>query len=104
MMGDEFEWDDAKAARNKRDHKVSFETARAVFDDPNAIWFLDEYHGTDEERFLTVGMSGSGLLFVVHTQRNDRIRIISARSADYHEERRYNDGHRARFRRRPGND
>ena len=75
-----FEWDPKKAVRNKRKHNVTFHEAATVFSDPLAITFMDPDHSTDEERFLTFGLSKFNRLLVVsHTDRDHRIRIISAR-------------------------
>jgi uncharacterized DUF497 family protein len=89
MKDAEFEWDDAKAARNWRKHGVSFEMAREVFKDPFAIEWTDDRHGDTEERFVTIGMVEGRLLFVASTLRVERIRIISAREAEPNERRRY---------------
>lgn len=86
----QFEWDKAKAANNIHKHGVSFDEAATVFDDPEFITFVDEEHSTEEERYITVGLSKSrGLLMVAHTQRGGRIRIISARKATKNEEQFY---------------
>lgn len=86
----EFEWDDAKAAANLRLHGVSFEFARAVFKDPFAIEFLDDREDYGEERFLLIGMAQrAALLFVAYTEREGRIRIISARRATRREQEEY---------------
>jgi uncharacterized protein len=77
-----FEWDDEKALRNLRMHGLSFEEARTVFEDPYSITERDEVNSDFEERFVTIGLSLiSRVLFVVHTERAERIRIISAREA-----------------------
>ena len=91
-MGTElaFEWDSDKATRNAKKHRVSFEEASTVFDDPMFITFIDEEHSVDEERYITIGLSNRGqLLIVAHTNRQGRIRIISARKATKKEERFY---------------
>ncbi len=76
----EFEWDPNKAASNVTKHKVSFREAATVFRDPLSMTFDDPDHSNDEERFITIGRSTGGrLLIVAHTDRGDRIRIISAR-------------------------
>ena len=76
----EFEWDPNKAASNVTKHKVSFREAATVFRDPLSMTFDDPDHSDDEERFITIGRSTGGrLLIVAHTDRGDRIRIISAR-------------------------
>ena len=87
MRDDDFEWDDRKAASNLRKHRVRFELARFVFDDPIAIDELDE--GEDEERFQRIGMASGRLLLVVYALRGRRNRIISARRANNHEQDKY---------------
>ena len=78
----EFEWDPEKAAANIRRRRVSFNEAATVLEDPLSTTFPDEAHSEDEMRFVTVGVSQRGrLLVVAHTERNDTIRIISARRA-----------------------
>jgi uncharacterized protein len=85
-----FEWDTEKAARNKEKHGVSFDEASTVFDDPLFIMVIDVAHSSDEERYITIGMSKDGnLLIIAHTDRNDHIRIISARKATKKEENYY---------------
>lgn len=77
-----FEWDDTKAIKNLRKHQISFDEAATIFDDPMFITFIDEEHSVDEERYITIGLSNRGrLLVVAHTERADKIRIISARKA-----------------------
>jgi uncharacterized DUF497 family protein len=86
----EFEWDAVKADANLRAHGVSFELARTVFTDPFAIELLDDRKDYGEERFVIIGMAqGRVLLFVAYTEREDRIRIISARRATQHEQDEY---------------
>jgi uncharacterized DUF497 family protein len=78
----EFEWDPAKAALNLAKQRVSFAAAATVFGDPLAITYADPDHSTEEDRFLTFGLSSEGdLLVVSHTDRGDCTRIISARRA-----------------------
>jgi uncharacterized DUF497 family protein len=84
-----FEWDDVKAARNWREHGITFEMAHEVFKDIFAIEWTDSFHDDTEERFVTVGMVESRLLFVSYTLRGKRVRIISARLAEPYERRRY---------------
>jgi uncharacterized DUF497 family protein len=79
------EWDERKNVRNRAKHRVSFETAQLVFDDPRAVSMLDRIE-ENEERWHTIGMAGGLLLLlVVHTFRggeHDEVtRIISARKA-----------------------
>ena len=83
----EFEWDKAKAEANFRRHGVSFDLAKAVFRDPFAIERLDDREEYGEKRFVIVGAAeGKALLFVAYTEREERIRIISARRATQNEQ------------------
>ena len=91
MQDDDFEWDDRKASANARKHAVTFEMARDVFKDPFAIDELDDRADFGEVRFATTGMVEGRLLFVAYTMRGERIRIISARGAEPHEQRRYHE-------------
>lgn len=91
MQDDSFEWDDKKAAANARKHAVSFDMARDVFKDPFAIDELDERSEYGEVRYVTTGMVEGRLLFVAYTMRGERIRVISARGAEPHEQRRYSE-------------
>ena len=85
-----FEWDTHKANSNLQKHEVGFEEASTIFDDPQYITFLDEEHSTEEERYITIGLSSENcLLMVAHTERNDTIRIISSRKATKNEEKFY---------------
>ncbi len=78
----EFEWDNDKAKGNHRKHKVTFDEAATVFGDYLARTFPDPDHSVDEDRFVTIGTSDRGrVLIVSHTDRENRIRIISARKA-----------------------
>lgn len=78
----EFEWHDDKARENLETHGVSFELAATAFKDPFAVERLDDRENYGEERFVIVGMTeGAVLLLVAYTERQDRIRIISARRA-----------------------
>ena len=75
-----FEWNEEKASSNLRKHGVSFDEATTIFGDPLAITFSDPMHSEGEERYLTFGHSSTGKFIVVaHTDRDDRIRLISAR-------------------------
>ena len=85
-----FEWDDAKAASNFKKHRVSFDEAVTVFGDSLAITFPDTDHKDGEYRSRTYGMSSCGrLLVVVHTERRNNVRIISARKATKYEKNIY---------------
>ena len=80
-----FEWDEEKAATNLKKHKVSFEEAKTVFYDPDALLISDPEHSAEEDRFIIMGISNkSKLLVVCHCYRENEevIRIISARKAD----------------------
>jgi hypothetical protein len=101
-----FEWDEDKNRQNLRKHDVRFETAVLVFDDPYAITQRD-YASEGEERWITVGAIGPGsILLVVHTFYEKRgeeiIRIISARAAESHERRAYEEAYEGAKARRPG--
>jgi uncharacterized DUF497 family protein len=88
-----FEWDRGKAAENLAKHGVSFEEAATIFRDPLSATGADPDHSVDEERFVTFGMSTSGrLLVVAHTDRDDTIRIISARPVTPSERSIYEEG------------
>lgn len=89
-----FEWDNNKNEINKKKHKISFEEARTVFYDENAILFDDPEHSIDEERFILLGISQAEKLCIVcHCYRNsdEVIRIISARKATSAETKTYNE-------------
>ena len=84
------EWDPAKARANRRKHGVTFEEAATVFNDPLSSTMPDPMHSESEERFVIVGQCiQQRLLIVVHTDRGDHIRIISARLANLHERKTY---------------
>ena len=85
-----FDWDPKKAATNRRKHGVSFEEARTVFFDEEAMVYDDPDHSLTEERFLILGLSRQPrALIVVHCHREEGIRLISARPATKNEERTY---------------
>ena len=85
-----FEWDSTKGRRNLTIHGVSFDEASTAFRDPLSKTITDPLHSEDEERFVLLGRSHRNrLLVVVHTERGDRIRLISARLADNRERVRY---------------
>jgi len=89
----DFEWDSAKAAANLRKHGVSFEEAVSALRDDLAATARDLGHSAAESRFITFGISAQGrLLAVSHTERGNRIRIISARSATRTERKIYEEG------------
>lgn len=84
-----FEWDEAKATENYAKHGVSFELATQVFKDPFAIERLDDREDYREARFILIGTAEGTVLTVVYTEREERIRIISARRATKHEQNDY---------------
>jgi uncharacterized DUF497 family protein len=85
-----FEWDVHKAGSNLAKHGVSFEEATTVFGDPVSITIPDPAHSQTEERFIILGRSHQGrLLVVIHTERGDNVRIISARHASRRERKDY---------------
>ena len=88
-----FEWDPGKAAENLATYGVSFEEAATVFRDILSATGADPDHSFEEERFVTFGISTGGrLLAIAHTDRNDTIRIISARPATPTERKIYEEG------------
>jgi len=85
-----FEWDPGKARRNRRKHRVSFQEAATVFGDPLAVTYLDPDHSISEQRFITIGMSTAGrVLSVAHSDRDDNMRIVSARKTTLRERKQY---------------
>jgi uncharacterized DUF497 family protein len=85
-----FEWDPKKAASNLAKHGVSFEDATTVFGDQFASTIPDPLHSEDENRFITLGLSATGnLVVVVHSERGESVRVISARLATSGERKRY---------------
>jgi uncharacterized DUF497 family protein len=93
-----FIWDENKSRQNLHKHEVRFETAVLVFDDLYAITQRDATF-EDEERWITAGAMGPGsILLVVHTfyeeQGEEVIRVISARAAEFHERKAYEEAHK----------
>jgi uncharacterized protein len=89
----EFEWDEDKAADNAKKHKVTFGEAATVFGDTLSLTFADPDHSRHEDRWITIGTSDRDrVLIVSHTDRDDRIRIISARKATRRERKVYEEG------------
>ena len=89
----DYEWDQEKAANNLEKHGVSFEEAATVFDDPLYIDFYDPDHSIEEHRYLIMGQStGSRLLIVSYTERDQVVRLISAREVTPTERRAYEEG------------
>jgi uncharacterized DUF497 family protein len=89
-----FEWDPAKSRANRRKHGVSFEEARTVFLDEDALLKPDEDHSDDEDRFILLGLSSTLRVILVcycYRQEDEVIRIISARKASLALRRQYDD-------------
>ena len=83
----QFEWDHVKARGNAKKHRVAFERAATVFQDPSALSQFDVHHSEYEDRWVTLGLDAAGIpLVVCHTFQEQgpgsaRIRIFSARKA-----------------------
>jgi len=85
-----FEWDPDKAKRNLEIHGVSFDEASTAFRDALSVTIYDPLHSEEEDRFVLIGNSHRDrLLVVVHTDRGDSIRLISARKASKIERTQY---------------
>ena len=89
-MGYTFEWNREKAEANRKKHGVTFDEASTVFGDPLAMLMSDPDHSVGEKRYLLLGMSNRRrLLVVAFAARPPRTRLISARRAERHERKRY---------------
>ncbi len=87
----EFEWSEKKNRTNVALHGISFEKAKFIFSG-FCVRYEDHRKDYGEKRQLSIGpMEEIAVIVVVHTQRHDRIRIISARSANRKERRRYHE-------------
>jgi uncharacterized DUF497 family protein len=85
-----FEWDERKNAANVKKHGISFDQAKTVFGDVLAVTVPDVAHSHSESRFVTLGQTATGrLVVVVHTDRGNKTRIISARPASKRERHDY---------------
>jgi len=90
-----FEWDENKARMNQHKHRIDFEEARTLFNDPSLLTYRDERHSQSEERYISVGSSSRcRVLLAVHTERDQTeesltIRIISCRKATASERQTY---------------
>ena len=85
-----FEWDREKATSNLEKHGVSFDEAATAFGDPLSSTILDPDRSDDEDRYILIGQAFSGrVVVVVHTERGEFIRLISARLATRSERRSY---------------
>ncbi|MEL7143774.1 MAG: BrnT family toxin [Cyanobacteria bacterium J06643_4] len=84
----EYIWDEAKRLTNLRKHGINFVDVPAVFDS-NIVTVEDNRYDYGEQRFVTFGLLQGRVVAVVHTEREDCIRIISARKATKYEQRTY---------------
>ena len=85
-----FEWDTEKAITNKKIHGITFDEASTAFNDTLSLTIYDPLHSEKENRFILIGNSHKDrLLVIVHTERSDKIRIISARKAKKKERQYY---------------
>ena len=85
-----FEWDPNKAKENLKTHGVSFDEASTAFGDTLSLVIYDPLHSEQEDRFVLIGNSHKNrLLVIVHTERADRVRLISARKATKKERKQY---------------
>ena len=82
------EWDDNKAAINKKKHGISFEKAAEIFLDEFLIDDYDEIHDDDEDRIKVIGMVDK-ILVVIYTERGENYRLIPARFANKREVAKY---------------
>ena len=88
-----FDWDDKKADSNLLKHEVSFAEAATVLQNLQAAEFPDTGHSRNEERWIAIGHSNRGRILVVcYTEKDNAIRIISARRADKQEIKTYEEG------------
>ena len=85
-----FEWDPNKAKENLETHGVSFDEASTAFRDTLSLAIYDPLHSEEEDRFVLIGSSHRNrLLVIVHTERGDNIRLLSARNASKKERKQY---------------
>jgi uncharacterized DUF497 family protein len=85
-----FEWDDVKARKNFKKHKVAFDEGKTIFSDPFLLTFPDVDSSEEEERYINIGVSAKDrILVLIHTERHGKIRIISCRKATAHERKYY---------------
>ena len=87
----EFEWDEAKSERCRRERGFSFADMLPAFSDPERMIEPDRRYEYGEERFRLYGRIEGRLFVVVYTVRSETIRIISARKANKRERKRYGD-------------
>lgn len=88
-----FEWHEDKAKSNEAKQGVSFEEARTIFNDPNLLTFEDLDHSDHEARYLSLGISWRGRLWIAaFTETNEAYRLISCRKATARERKTYEEG------------
>ncbi|MFH1051689.1 MAG: BrnT family toxin [bacterium] len=86
----DFEWNEKKAESNLIKHGIRFEDCVSVFDDKVGIYIFDEKHSIVESRFILIGNNNQESTMVIsYTIRNNKIRIISCRTASKNERKRY---------------
>lgn len=85
-----FEWSPAKNQANISKHGVAFDTAKRIFEGPVLTWH-DDRRAYGEERYISVGRVDGALLVIVHTERNGRTRLISARPASRKERKAFDE-------------
>jgi uncharacterized protein len=83
-----YEWDEAKRLTNIEDHDIDFADAREIFDG-DVLVVEDDRFDYGERRFLALGLMKGDVISVIYTERGDNLRLISARKASKHEEKRY---------------
>jgi uncharacterized DUF497 family protein len=87
-----FEWDSDKNKQNIKKHGIDFDEILAVFDDPMFLEGYDQEHSENEDRFYGIGcIDGVLFILVFYTERNNRIRLISARLADTEDKKEYDE-------------
>lgn len=86
-----FEWDDEKEKINIAKHGMDFTTAARVFKDEYRLEIYDDKHSDTEDRYITIGIIDNiaYVVMVVYTEREDAIRLISARKATKRERSKY---------------
>jgi uncharacterized protein len=88
-----FEWDEVKARENLKRHKVPFDEGKTIFNDPLLLTYPDIEGADPEERYINLGLSAKNrVLVLIHTERQNKIRIISCRKATRRERRHYEEG------------
>ena len=89
-MQPQYEWDEDKARSNLRKHRVAFQEGATVFNDQLVATQPDPDHSFDEQRYIAIGRSVRGrVLVVVFTERGDKLRLISCRTATLREQKIY---------------